>query len=65
MESPENHDKLVKTGLNNWSICKSPKGTKLDVRKGKFSLLACHPLQMLKGNLWWFGDGQVRHQNHK
>ena len=37
------HDKFGKTGLNNWSISKSPKReTEPGVRKGKRSLLACH-----------------------
>ena len=37
------HGKLGKTGLNNWSISKSPKGRmEPGVRKGKRSLLAYH-----------------------
>ena len=38
------HGKFGKTGLNNWSISKSQKGTEPGVRKGKLkhSLLAWH-----------------------
>ena len=38
----EKSRKFEKTGLNNWSMRKSDKGTEPDVRKGKRSLLACH-----------------------
>ena len=37
------HGKFRKTGLNNWSISKSQKGTEPGVWEDKRYLLACHP----------------------
>ena len=42
---------------------KSNKGTKPSVREGAFSLMACHPFQMLHGNHSQFCQGQVWYQS--
>ena len=41
VRSQENYGKFWKTGVKNWSICKSQKGMEPGVRKGNWSLLVC------------------------